>query len=150
MRLGVAAPWIVLALPPLGPRRRRPSTPWRAGFVLVARAASSVVALPPDDPDRAADPRKCTCCDARGAWGAYRRARRPRAVARGPAPGRATREARRPASALWGAPEARTPFPTLERLIPPFMADGVRLVTRPTRGVELESVGDLDERRLAA
>lgn len=36
----------------------------------------------------------------------------------------------RSASALLDVPEARTPFPTLERLIAPLMADGVRLVTR--------------------
>lgn len=36
----------------------------------------------------------------------------------------------RSASVLLGRPDARTPFPTLERLIAPVMADGVRLVTR--------------------
>jgi len=36
----------------------------------------------------------------------------------------------RSASALLGGPDAHTPFPTLERLIAPVMADGVRLVTR--------------------
>lgn len=36
----------------------------------------------------------------------------------------------RSASALLGGPDARTPFPTLEHLIAPVMADGVRLVTR--------------------
>ena len=36
----------------------------------------------------------------------------------------------RSSSALLAGPELRTPFPTLERLIAPVMADGVRLVTR--------------------
>ena len=38
--------------------------------------------------------------------------------------------AQRSVSALFGSSDARTPFPTLERLIAPVMADGVRLVTR--------------------
>ena len=46
----------------------------------------------------------------------------------------------RSASALLGGPEAHTPFPTLERLIAPVMADGVRLVTRlGSPGAELRS-----------
>lgn len=36
----------------------------------------------------------------------------------------------RSASALLSGPEVQTPFPTLERLVAPVMADGVRLVTR--------------------
>jgi tight adherence protein C len=36
----------------------------------------------------------------------------------------------RTGSGLLGGSDARTPFPTLERLIAPVMADGVRLVTR--------------------
>lgn len=36
----------------------------------------------------------------------------------------------RSASALLRGPEIQTPFPTLERLVAPVMADGVRLVTR--------------------
>lgn len=36
----------------------------------------------------------------------------------------------RSSSALLRGPDARSPFPTLERLIAPVMADGVRLVTR--------------------